>query len=433
MAAPVPRSGWVALTWLRQGGGGRGMWGAWSGSLSQTPPQLATRVGRGHPFLGENWGVCVPGPCREQIIRLQGQVDKHYAGLKEAAEERRRRLENMSHLFQLKREVEDLEQWIAERDVVASSQEMGQDLDHVTVRVPGQAQRCQRVVLGGINLTLPSSTQLLREKFREFARETGSVGQERVDRVNLAIEDLIDAGHAEAATMAEWKDGLNESWADLLELIDTRMQLLAASHDLHKYFYDGAELLALIAARRQELPQDLGEDVGTVEAFHRMHSAFERDLQLLEAQVRLRPGPVGMPCGTAPALSIPCTLWLRRAGAAVSGDGGTPADRLRRGEGGQHPGARAGGGTSPAGAAGGVQRAPGQAGGHSRQASLLRHGTGPALLDGEHRPADRDAGETQVWLRPAGSRSRLPGPGAEATTDTSTSLSPGMCPPWSCS
>ncbi|XP_074774416.1 spectrin beta chain, erythrocytic isoform X1 [Athene noctua] len=198
-------------------------------------------------------------PEGEQIIRLQGQVDKHYAGLKEAAEERRRRLENMSHLFQLKREVEDLEHWIAERDVTASSQEMGQDLDHVT---------------------------LLREKFREFARETGSVGQERVDRVNLAIEDLIDAGHAEAATMAEWKDGLNESWADLLELIDTRMQLLAASHDLHKYFYDGTELLALIATRRQELPQDLGEDVGTVEAFHRMHSAFERDLQLLETQVQ---------------------------------------------------------------------------------------------------------------------------------------------------
>ncbi|NXG15836.1 SPTB1 protein, partial [Grallaria varia] len=198
-------------------------------------------------------------PEGEQIIRLQGQVDKHYAGLKEVAEERRRRLENMSHLFQLKREVEDLEQWIAERDVVASSQEMGQDLDHIT---------------------------LLREKFREFARETGSVGQERVDRVNLTIEDLIDAGHTEAATMAEWKDGLNESWADLLELIDTRMQLLAASHDLHKYFYDGAELLALIATRHQELPQDLGEDSGTVEAFHRLHSAFERDLQLLKTQVQ---------------------------------------------------------------------------------------------------------------------------------------------------
>ena len=74
---------------------------------------------------------------REQIIRLQGQVDKQYAGLKDMAEERRRKLENMYHLFQLKREVDDLEQWITEKDMVASSSEMGQDFDHVTVSIHG--------------------------------------------------------------------------------------------------------------------------------------------------------------------------------------------------------------------------------------------------------------------------------------------------------
>lgn len=70
---------------------------------------------------------------REQIIRLQGQVDKQYAGLKDMAEERKRKLENMYHLFQLKREADDLEQWIAEKELVVSSPEMGQDFDHVTV------------------------------------------------------------------------------------------------------------------------------------------------------------------------------------------------------------------------------------------------------------------------------------------------------------
>lgn len=78
------------------------------------------------------------------------------------------------------------------------------------------------------------SLQLLRDKFREFARETGMVGQERVDLVNLTIDELIEAGHAEAAAMAEWKDGINESWADLLELIDTRTQLLTTSYELLK-------------------------------------------------------------------------------------------------------------------------------------------------------------------------------------------------------
>ena len=79
---------------------------------------------------------------REQIIRLQGQVDKQYAGLKDMAEERRRKLENMCHLFQLKREVEDLEQWITEKELVASSPEMGQDFDHVTVSTHGHHLLC---------------------------------------------------------------------------------------------------------------------------------------------------------------------------------------------------------------------------------------------------------------------------------------------------
>lgn len=60
------------------------------------------------------------------------------------------------------------------------------------------------------------------------------VGQHRVDAVNETIDELIEAGHSEAATMAEWKDSINESWADLLELIDTRGQLLTASYELLK-------------------------------------------------------------------------------------------------------------------------------------------------------------------------------------------------------
>ncbi|XP_076835341.1 spectrin beta chain, erythrocytic isoform X2 [Brachyhypopomus gauderio] len=197
-------------------------------------------------------------PDGEAIIRRQGQVDKLYAGLKELAEDREKNLDHTYHHFLLSREVEDLEQWIAERDVVASSQEMGQDLDHVTI---------------------------LRDKFREFARDTGNVGQERVDAVNRIIDELIEAGHSEAATMAEWKDGVNDSWADLLELIDTRTQLLTASYDILKYFCDGKELVVQIQEKQNELPEDLGEDFSKAESFHRMHAAFERDISALGKQV----------------------------------------------------------------------------------------------------------------------------------------------------
>lgn len=78
---------------------------------------------------------------------------------------------------------------------------------------------------------------------------------------------------------------MNESWADLLELIDTRMQLLTASYDLHKFFYDGSEIQVLIEEKHKELPEELGRDVNTAESFHRMHKAFERDIHLLGVQV----------------------------------------------------------------------------------------------------------------------------------------------------
>ncbi|XP_029454757.1 spectrin beta chain, erythrocytic [Rhinatrema bivittatum] len=198
-------------------------------------------------------------PEGEQIIRRQGEVDKKYAGVRDLADKRRHKLQDLYHLFQLRREVEDLEQWIAEKDMIASSQENGQDLDHVT---------------------------LLREKFRDFARETGAVGQERMDNVNILIEELIDGGHLESTTIAEWKDSLNESWADLLELIDTRMQMLSASYVLHKYFYDGTEILGFIQEKHKALPEELGLDANTAESLHRTHTTFERDIHTLGVQVQ---------------------------------------------------------------------------------------------------------------------------------------------------
>ena len=54
------------------------------------------------------------------------QVEKDYVGLRDLATERRAKLDDALKLFMLNREVDDLEQWIAEREVIAGSQELGQ-------------------------------------------------------------------------------------------------------------------------------------------------------------------------------------------------------------------------------------------------------------------------------------------------------------------
>lgn len=126
---------------------------------------------------------------------------------------------------------------------------------------------------------------MLRDKFREFARDTSTIGQERVDGVNGLADDLIESGHPENASVAEWKDGLNDAWADLLELIDTRTQMLAASYELHRFHQDAMEVLGRVKEKKEALPSDLGRDLNTVQHLHRQHNTFEHDIQALSGQV----------------------------------------------------------------------------------------------------------------------------------------------------
>ncbi|KAB7501026.1 Spectrin beta chain [Armadillidium nasatum] len=198
-------------------------------------------------------------PDSEQIGVRQSQIDKLYAGLRDLAVERKSKLDEALKLFMLNREVDDLEQWIAEREVVAGSHELGQDYDHVT---------------------------MLRERFKEFARDTENIGNERVAAVNEIADQLISAGHSDAATIAEWKDGLNESYADLLELIETRTQMLAASFELHKFFHDCKDVLGRILEKQNSISDELGRDAGSVSALQRKHLNFVQDLVMLQQQVQ---------------------------------------------------------------------------------------------------------------------------------------------------
>uniref|UniRef100_A0A3B4VD74 Spectrin beta chain, non-erythrocytic 4-like n=1 Tax=Seriola dumerili TaxID=41447 RepID=A0A3B4VD74_SERDU len=197
------------------------------------------------------------GHPEEQITKQQSHIDRLYVSLKDMVEHRKTKLEQQYWLYQLNKEVEELEKWITEREVVASSTDLGQDLEDVTV---------------------------LEERFTKFASETNNIGQQRMEQVNKMVNEMIDCGHTDAATIAEWKDGLNESWADLLELMETRRQMLAASHQLHKFFTDCKE----IAGKMKQLPEVRAcqANITNPATLQRLMHSFEHALQLLVAQVR---------------------------------------------------------------------------------------------------------------------------------------------------
>merc|ERR1719362_89915 len=226
------------------------------GTLESTVEDFASTIRQ----LGETARQLIADdhPQSESIGVRLSQVEKLYAGLKELANERRAKLDDALKLFMLNREVDDLEQWIAEREVVAGSHELGQDYEHVT---------------------------LLIERFKEFAKDTDSIGSERVAASNEIADSLISVGHTDAATIAQWKDSLNDAWADLGELIDTRNQMLEASRELHKYFHDCKDVLSRILEKQNSMSDELGRDGATVSMLQRKHQNFLQDLSTLQSQV----------------------------------------------------------------------------------------------------------------------------------------------------
>ncbi|KRZ95490.1 Spectrin beta chain [Trichinella sp. T8] len=198
-------------------------------------------------------------PMSDTIAIRQAQIDKSYAGLQDLSRERRHRLGETLQLFNLHRQIEDILQWIAEREVVAASQDAGQDYEHV---------------------------QMLQERFRQFAKDTETIGTERVSNANEECDQLMAVHHPDAPTVALWKDNLNEAWENLLELMQTRAQMLDASCQLHKFFHDCRDTLSRILEKSHSMPEDLGRDASSVSALQRKHQNFLTDLLSLESQVK---------------------------------------------------------------------------------------------------------------------------------------------------
>ena len=229
--------------------------------LGEISRQLCSQAVEIESEDGSVSNVLLSGHITDSIVKRQMQIDKLYAGLKDLANDRRIRLEETVKLFVLHRDIDDLEQWIADKVVVADSNELGQDFEHVN---------------------------LLKERFAQFEQDTRQIGQERINLVNQVANNLIDGGHTDSSVISQWNDALNQSWEDLLELIRTRTQMLNASWQLQKYFSDCKEVIALIDEKKKCIPDEHGRDAQSVAQMQRRHALFEEnELITLGARVKL--------------------------------------------------------------------------------------------------------------------------------------------------
>ena len=63
--------------------------------------------------------------------------------------------------------------------------------------------------------------------------------------------------------------------------------MLAASYELHKFYYNAKEVLEMLEEKYDEMSQELGKDAQSVTILKRKHEAYQSDLHTFKQQVSL--------------------------------------------------------------------------------------------------------------------------------------------------
>ncbi|KAG8554928.1 hypothetical protein GDO81_003933 [Engystomops pustulosus] len=169
------------------------------------------------------------------------------------------KLQQAQKLVQYLRECEDVLDWINDKEAIVTSEELGQDLEHVEV---------------------------LQKKFEEFQTDLAA-HEERVNEVNQFASKLVQEEHPELELIKTKQDEVNANWQRLKGLALQRQGKLFGAAEVQRFNRDVDETIGWIREKEQLMASDdFGRDLASVQALLRKHEGLERDLAALEEKVK---------------------------------------------------------------------------------------------------------------------------------------------------
>uniref|UniRef100_A0A452V8Q2 Spectrin alpha chain, non-erythrocytic 1 n=1 Tax=Ursus maritimus TaxID=29073 RepID=A0A452V8Q2_URSMA len=187
------------------------------------------------------------------------ELHRQWELLLEKMREKGVKLLQAQKLVQYLRECEDVMDWINDKEAIVTSEELGQDLEHVEV---------------------------LQKKFEEFQTDMAA-HEERVNEVNQFAAKLIQEQHPEEDTIKTKQDEVNAAWQRLKGLALQRQGKLFGAAEVQRFNRDVDETISWIKEKEQLMASDdFGRDLASVQALLRKHEGLERDLAALEDKVK---------------------------------------------------------------------------------------------------------------------------------------------------
>ncbi|XP_027498276.1 spectrin beta chain, non-erythrocytic 5 [Corapipo altera] len=186
------------------------------------------------------------------------QVRSRLQELQELSGARGNKLDETLVLHEFVREYEDLEDWITQQKQTASSEDYGNDYEHVL-------QLCARY-------------DTFRHQLEAAAK--------RVVAFQQLADHLLNCDHSGSWEIRQMQKELRNSWEELLEITRLRGTRLRDAEAIHKYYQDLTDALAHIEEKSKSIPDDIAKDMRGVQTQLRNHVALEHELLGNEQQLQ---------------------------------------------------------------------------------------------------------------------------------------------------
>ncbi|XP_051647894.1 spectrin beta chain, non-erythrocytic 5 isoform X2 [Manacus candei] len=186
------------------------------------------------------------------------QVRSRLQELQELSAARGKKLDETLVLHEFVREYEDLEDWITQQKQTASSEDYGNDYEHVL-------QLCAR--------------------YDTFRHQLEAAGKRVVAFQQLA-DHLLSCDHSGSQEIRQMQKELRNSWEELLEITRLRGARLRDAEAIHKCYQDLTDALAHIEDKSKSIPDDVAKDMRGVQTQLRNHVALEHELSGNEQQLQ---------------------------------------------------------------------------------------------------------------------------------------------------
>ena len=196
-------------------------------------------------------------PDEDLIESRAEEVSQQMKNLQKTLTLRQARLVESKHCHEYFRESGNFLEWVGEQMQTAQSDDYGHDYEHL---------------------------QLLKSKFYDFKCRVES-NNERFKQCEEHAAKLSKTEKFEEVQKRQAE--LQDAWGNLLDVIASRDQKLAAAGEIHKFNRDVADALSRILEKYSLIDVDhVGKDLQSVQSLLRKHEGYENDLVALESQLQ---------------------------------------------------------------------------------------------------------------------------------------------------